>query len=53
MARETGMDAKARAFRVRSHLSAEAFARLPLAIGLNDVCGWCLLGPIKKTARRR
>ncbi len=39
-ARETGVDAKARTFSVRSHLAAMLFAQLSHAIGLNDVCDW-------------
>jgi hypothetical protein len=40
IARETGIDAKARSFSVLSHLSAMLFAQLTHAIGLNDVCDW-------------
>ena len=40
IARETGVDAKARTFCVRSHLAAMLFAQLTHAIGLNDVCDW-------------
>lgn len=40
IARETGVDAKARKFCVRSHLAAMLFAQLTHAIGLNDVCDW-------------
>lgn len=37
-ARESGAEAKARNFCVRSHLAAMLFAQLAHAIGLNDVC---------------
>ena len=40
IARETGVDAKARKFSVHSHLAAMLFAQLTHAIGLNDVCDW-------------
>ncbi len=40
IARETGVDAKARTFSVVSHLAAMLFAQLTHAIGLNDVCDW-------------
>ena len=40
IARETGIDAKARTFGVLSHLGAMLFAQLTHAIGLNDVCDW-------------
>lgn len=40
IARETGMDAKARTFSVVSHLAAMLLAHLTRAIGLNDVCDW-------------
>jgi hypothetical protein len=40
IARETGVDAKARSFCVRSHLASMLFAQLTHAIGLNDVCDW-------------
>ena len=40
IARETGVDAKARSFSVPSHLAAMLFAQLTHAIGLNDVCDW-------------
>jgi hypothetical protein len=39
-AHETGAEAKARTFSVRSHLAAMLFAQLSHAIGLNDVCDW-------------
>ena len=40
IARETGIDAKARTFSVMSHLTAMLFAQLTGAISLNDVCDW-------------
>jgi hypothetical protein len=40
VARETGVDSKARGFDVFSHLTAMIFAQLAHAIGLNDVCDW-------------
>lgn len=40
IARDTGIDAKARAFCVMSHVTAMIFAQLTGAIGLNDVCDW-------------
>ena len=43
LARETGLDAKARTFSVTSHLAAMLFAQLAHAIGLNDVCDWLRL----------
>ncbi|MBL9154925.1 MAG: DUF4372 domain-containing protein, partial [Verrucomicrobiales bacterium] len=42
-ARESGAEAKARNFCVRSHLAAMLFAQLAHAIGLNDVCDWLRL----------
>lgn len=42
-ARESGVEAKARNFCVRSHLAAMLFAQLAHAIGLNDVCDWLRL----------
>lgn len=42
-ARETGVEDKARAFTVLSHLSAMLFAQLSHAMGLNDVCDWLRL----------
>lgn len=42
-ARETGVEAKARAFSVTSHLAAMLFAQLSHAIGLNDLCDWLRL----------
>jgi hypothetical protein len=47
LARETGVDSKARIFDVFSHLSAMLFAQLTHSIGLNDVCDWLRL---KRTA---
>ncbi len=47
LARETGVDTRARIFDVFSHLSAMLFAQLTHSIGLNDVCDWLRL---KKTA---
>lgn len=43
LARETGIEAKARTFSVTSHLAAMLFAQLAHAIGLNDVCDWLRL----------
>ena len=43
IARETGIDGKARSFSVLSHLTAMLFAQLTHAIGLNDVCDWLRL----------
>lgn len=40
IARETGIDAKARTFSVMSHLTTMLFAQLTGAISLNDVCDW-------------
>ncbi|MFM7182753.1 MAG: DUF4372 domain-containing protein, partial [Verrucomicrobiales bacterium] len=40
IARETGVQAKARSYCVFSHLAAMLFAQLTHAIGLNDVCDW-------------
>jgi hypothetical protein len=40
IARETGIELKARSFSVLSHLGAMLFAQLTHAIGLNDVCDW-------------
>jgi hypothetical protein len=40
IARETGIDAKARTFSVLSHLGEMLFVQLTHAIGLNDVCDW-------------
>ena len=40
IARETGIDLKARSFSVFSHLGAMLFAQLTHAIGLHDVCDW-------------
>jgi len=40
---ETGVEAKARAFSVLSHLSSMLFAQLSHAMGLNDVCDWMRL----------
>lgn len=40
IARETGIDAKARSFSVPSHLASMIFAQLTGAISLNDVCDW-------------
>lgn len=42
-ARESGAEAMARTFSVRSHLAALLFAQLAHAIGLNDVCDWLRL----------
>ena len=38
LARETGVDAKARSFSACSHVVSMLFAQLTHAIGLNDVC---------------
>lgn len=43
IARQTGIDAKARTFSVTSHLAAMLFAQLAHAMGLNDVCDWLRL----------
>jgi Transposase DDE domain/Domain of unknown function (DUF4372) len=43
VARETGVEAKAREFCVYSHLSSMLFAQLTHAMGLNDVCDWLRL----------
>lgn len=43
IARETGVDAKARTFSVMSHVAAMLFAQLTHAIGLNDLCDWLRL----------
>lgn len=43
LARETGIQSKARTFSVTSHLAAMLFAQLAHAIGLNDVCDWLRL----------
>lgn len=43
VARETGVEAKAREFCVFSHLSSMLFAQLTHAMGLNDVCDWLRL----------
>jgi hypothetical protein len=43
VARETGVEAKARAFCVFSHLCSMLFAQLTHAVGLNDVCDWLRL----------
>ena len=40
VARETGVDLKARSFSVFSHVSTMIFAQLTHAISLNDVCDW-------------
>jgi hypothetical protein len=40
IARETGVEAKARSFSPVSHLAAMLFAQLSRAMGLNDVCDW-------------
>ena len=47
VARETGVEAKAREFCVFSHLCSMLFAQLTHAVGLNDVCDWLRL---KQTA---
>lgn len=43
VARETGVEAKAREFCVFSHLCSMLFAQLTHAMGLNDVCDWLRL----------
>ncbi len=43
VARETGVEAKAREFCVFSHLTSMLFAQLTHAMGLNDVCDWLRL----------
>jgi len=43
VARETGIESKARTFSVISHLAAMLFAHLSRAVGLNDVCDWLRL----------
>jgi hypothetical protein len=40
IARETGVEQRARTFSVASHLASMLFAQLTHAIGLNDVCDW-------------
>jgi hypothetical protein len=40
IARETGIESKARTFSVFSHLGAMLFAQITHAISLNDVCDW-------------
>ena len=41
LARETGVDKKARTFSPWSHLLSLLYAQLTHAIGLNDVCAGC------------
>jgi len=43
VARETGVESRARTFSVYSHLASMMFAQLAHAIGLNDVCDWLRL----------
>jgi len=47
---QTGVQAKARSFSVRSHLAAMIFAQLARTVGLNDVCDWLRLkaGPLSR-----
>ena len=43
LARQTGVEEKARSFSARSHVAAMLFAQLAHAISLNDVCDWLRL----------
>lgn len=43
LARETGVEEKARSFSARSHVAAMLFAQLAHALSLNDVCDWLRL----------